>query len=215
MELTAANRRQIAMLAHAIEESVAGVPCGRQDQLAAAFGGINAWHWQSKPTGFSYRRASVIPKNRLKAFERQLLLAYCGVPHASIDINGQWVRQFVSGSQRRQWREIVGCTKKFIDALARSHYKQAIAAMNRETAIRSEMTPEVLDRLGKKLVDAALRHNCGARFTGAGGGGCLWALGAADNIDRLRGMWEEILQQREEARLLEPCIDADGLRLQR
>ena len=212
-ELTAAMRRRIALLAHAVEESVAGVPCGRQDQLAAAFGGINAWHWQSRSSGFSYRRAPVVRKNRFKSFEDHLLLAYCGVPHASIDINGQWVRQFISGRHRSHWREIIDCVKKFIDALQRSIYKGAIVAMNRETALRCEMTPGVLDRIGKQLVDAAREHHCGARFTGAGGGGCLWALGAAQDIDRLRGMWEEILQQREEARLLEPCIDTDGLRL--
>ena len=78
---------------------------------------------------------------------------------------------------------------------------------------RFRMTPEVLDRLGKKLVDAAVHNRCGARFTGAGGGGCLWALGSAEDIDRLRRIWEEILQQRGEARLLEPRIDSTGLHL--
>ena len=211
--LTTAMRRRIAMLAHAVEESIAGVPCGRQDHLAAAFGGVNAWFWESRSTGFSYRRKPVVRKKQLQEFERHLLLAYCGVPHTSADVNGQWVRQFVSGKYRSQWREIIQCTKKFIDALGRNNYKGAIAAMNRETQVRSEMTPDVLDRMGKNLVDAALRHRCGARFTGAGGGGCLWALGSMEDIDRLRGIWEEILQQRAEARLLEPHIDADGLRL--
>ena len=213
VELTVALRKRVAMLAHAIEESVAGVPCGRQDQLAAAYGGVNAWHWQSALTGFSFKRTPVVRKNRLQSLERNLLLAYCGIPHTSSDVNGRWVRQFLSGRYRSHWREIVSCTKKFIDALARNNYKGAIAAMNRETAVRSEMTPEVLDRLGKKLVDAALRSRCGARFTGAGGGGCLWALGSAEDIDRLRRIWEEILQQRGEARLLEPRIDSTGLRL--
>lgn len=213
LELTAAGRKRIALLAHAVEESVAGVPCGRQDQLAAAFGGVNAWHWLSKPTGFSYRRSAVIRKSRLQAFERHLLLAYCGVPHASEDINGKWVRQFLSGQYRSQWREIVDCTKKFIDALELNNYKGAIAAMNREMMIRSEMTPGVLDSLGTSLVSAAHQNHCGARFTGAGGGGCLWALGSEEDIDRLRGIWEKILQQRPEARLLDPRIDSDGLRL--
>jgi D-glycero-alpha-D-manno-heptose-7-phosphate kinase len=213
LELTAPVRRRIALLAHAIEESVAGVPCGRQDQLAAAFGGVNAWHWEPRPTGFFHRRTAVVRKSRLASFQQHILLAYCGVPHVSKDVNGQWVRQFLSGKYRNQWREILNCTKKFIDALARNNYKGAVAAMNRETAVRSEMTPDVLNQLGKKLVDAALRHHCGARFTGAGGGGCLWALGSAENIDRLRGIWEQILQQRGEARLLETHIDSDGLRL--
>ena len=212
-KLTAAMRRRIAMLAHAVEESVAGVPCGRQDQLAAAFGGVNAWYWVSKPVGFSYRRTSIARKKELTAFERHILLAYCGVPHTSADINGQWVRQFVAGNFRSHWREIADCTKKFIDALAGNNYKGAIAAMNRETAVRLEMTPQVLDKLGMKLAEAALANRCGARFTGAGGGGCLWALGSAADIDRLRGIWEEILRQRRKARLLDAGIDANGLRL--
>ena len=211
--LTAAMRRRIALLAHAVEESVAGVPCGRQDQLAAAFGGVNAWHWESQPAGFSYSRTTVVRKNRLKAFGQQILIAYCGVPHSSRDINGQWVRQFLSGKYRSHWREIVDCSKKFIDALKRNNYKGAVVSMNRETDVRREMTPDVLDELGTKLVGAARRHHCGARFTGAGGGGCLWSLGSVADIDRLRPMWEEILQQRGDARLLETRIDSDGLRL--
>ncbi|MEA3429538.1 MAG: galactokinase, partial [Thermodesulfobacteriota bacterium] len=39
------SRQKIALLAHALEESVAGVPCGLQDQLASVYGGVNAWYW--------------------------------------------------------------------------------------------------------------------------------------------------------------------------
>ncbi|MFW6364320.1 MAG: bifunctional hydroxymethylpyrimidine kinase/phosphomethylpyrimidine kinase, partial [Spirochaeta sp.] len=33
----------------------------------------------------------------------------------------------------------------------------------------------VLDDIGAALVEAARKNGCGGRFTGAGGGGCLWA----------------------------------------
>jgi hypothetical protein len=36
--------RQIVLLSHGIESNTAGVPCGLQDQLAAAYGGVNAWY---------------------------------------------------------------------------------------------------------------------------------------------------------------------------
>ncbi|MEJ2100261.1 MAG: hypothetical protein P8X68_09810 [Desulfobacterales bacterium] len=39
------SRPQIAVLAHGLEETVAGVSCGFQDQLAAIYGGVNAWLW--------------------------------------------------------------------------------------------------------------------------------------------------------------------------
>jgi D-glycero-alpha-D-manno-heptose-7-phosphate kinase len=73
------------------------------------------------------------------------------------------------------------------------------------------MTPEVLDDVGARLVEAAFRCDCGSRFTGAGGGGCLWALGRMEDIQRLRPAWEEVLSERPEARLLPVGIDAEGL----
>jgi len=45
------------------------------------------------------------------------------------------------------------------------------------------------------------------RFTGAGGGGCIWAIGEISAIDRLRNTWERILAQNPEAHLLNVQID--------
>ena len=83
--------------------------------------------------------------------------------------------------------------------------------MNKETAIRRKMTPEVLDDIGKALVESAKKKSCGARFTGAGGGGCIWALGQVEDIDKLKGTWEGILSARKDARLLSTKIDSQGL----
>ena len=205
------DRRAIALLAYQIEQSVAGVPCGIQDQLAAAYGGVNIWHWQANPKPPLFKRQCAVRKRSYMELERHLLIAYCGRPHASKDVNGQWVRQFLSGRYRDFWSEIIACTRKFAAALVAGNYKQAAGQMNRETAIRRTLTPAVLDNLGKKLADIACRNGCGARFTGAGGGGCLWAVGEIENIDRLRPLWEKTLSTRDEARLLDVNIDSKGL----
>ena len=212
--ITSKFKKKVALLAHAIEESVAGVPCGRQDQLAAAFGGINAWHWQAGSAGSVFRKETVVNKSHFSKLEKHLLLAYCGKPHESKNINGIWISQFLSGKYRRFWTEIVSNTKKFIDALGVKNYKKAATAMNKETVIRRKMTPEVLDGMGKNLVDSAVKNNCGARFTGAGGGGCIWALGEIDNIDRLKIIWQELLATRKGACLLDGKIDSKGLKIE-
>ena len=209
--LTPGVKRRIALLAHRIEESVAGVPCGRQDQLAAAFGGVNAWYWRPEWRGFSFKKNALFRKRYFSTFRRHLLVAYCGVPHESKDVNGQWVRQFLGGGYRRHWIEILNWTKKFIDALAGYHYIGAAEAMNRETVLRREITPEVIDDMGARLVETAMRCGCGSRFTGAGGGGCLWAIGREEDIQRLGPVWEDVLSERPEACLLPVGIDADGL----
>ncbi|MCU0590149.1 MAG: galactokinase [Desulfobacterales bacterium] len=210
----AAAGRSVALMAHAIEESIAGVPCGVQDQLAAVFGGANAWHWLALPQTRVFRREALVAHRRLHGLERHLLAAYAGVPHASADINGRWVRQFISGRRRQEWVDIIACTRAFAEAIRRRDYAAAAAAMNREVDLRHRMTPAVLDSMGRKLVAAARRCGCGARFTGAGGGGCLWAIGEADALAQLRPVWQDILRARRPAYLMEARVAVDGLKVE-
>jgi len=207
------NRDQIVHRAHQIEETVAGVPCGIQDQLAAAHGGMNTWFWKVDADGPAIRRAPVAPPAGAEAFHRHFLVAYGGLPHASRDINGTWVRQFLSGQGRPDWIRIAECVRRFSTALDAGQWPAAVRAMNEETAIRRAMTPDVLDAVGIDLVEAARARGCGGRFTGAGGGGCLWAVGDAEAIAMLRGDWDAILARRADAELLEAGLDTDGLRV--
>ena len=208
------NRRHIALLANKLEETVAGVPCGSQDQLAAAYGGVNVWFWQDRHGQSHFQRKVAAPKRYHKGLERRLLLAYCGKPHVSKDINGRWVHQFIGSKNRAIWQEIIDHTHQFTTALVNRDYHQAAISMNRETALRRKMTPDVLDSVGVQLVESAMQNLCGARFTGAGGGGCIWALGSMENIDRLRPLWEEILSTRSQAYLLNAKIDPEGVVVQ-
>jgi D-glycero-alpha-D-manno-heptose-7-phosphate kinase len=205
------NRRGVALLAYHLEQATAGVACGFQDQLAAAYGGVNVWSWQTDPDRSVFRRKIVVAKKSHKALERHLLLAYCGKPHASKDINGRWVKQFLCAINRDLWADVIASTRQFVKALAGQHFKQAAVHMNRETGIRRKMTPDVLDKVGERLAGIALQTDCGARFTGAGGGGCLWAIGEIENIDRLRPLWQESLSSRKEACLLDVGIDSKGV----
>jgi len=205
------SKKNIAFLSQTIEASVAGVPCGFQDQLAAAYGGANVWYWPGDCQGPFFKKKTIIPKRRLPKFEQHLLLAYCGVPHESKNVNQKWVNQFLSGKHHGLWAEIIVCTQKFADALMKRDIPAACEQMNKETAIRRKMTPEVLDKIGKALVESAVKMSCGARFTGAGGGGCIWALGRVEDIDKLKGTWEGILSARKDARLLSSKIDSQGL----
>ncbi|MFO7963485.1 MAG: galactokinase [Desulfobacterales bacterium] len=205
------SRRHIAELAHAIESVTAQAICGIQDHLAAAYGGVNAWYWRPGFDGAAFRKKTVIRKNRFSELERSILLAYCGEPHESLDVNGRWAKQFISGEYRDVWKEIIGCTHAFIDALAEKDVNTACRWMNRETDMRRRLTADVLNDTGEMLVETAKHHHCGARFTGAGGGGCVWALGEKTNIRRLRGHWEETLSGIEGACLLDTRIDSKGL----
>ncbi|MEJ5359767.1 MAG: galactokinase [Desulfobacterales bacterium] len=206
---------RVARIAQAIEEAVAGVPCGLQDQLAAACGGVNAWEWRAADPAAPYRRRRLLAGAGAKRLEKSLLLAYLGVPHDSADVNGRWIRDFLAGRRRAAWQEIAALSRDFAAALSRGDLPRAAEAMARETAIRRRMTPEVVDGLGARLLDAAGRRACGARFTGAGAGGCLWALGPPEAIAGLAGEWAELLSRRPGAGLLPTRIARRGLLAER
>lgn len=205
------KKSSVARLAHAIEQSVAGVPCGQQDQLAAVYGGVNAWDWLAEPDRMEFRRREIVPSEGTADFSECIRVAYCGHPHASKDINGMWVRQFVKGEHRRHWHHMLCYCQQFVAAVSVGDYLTAKEAMNEETRLRRLLTPDVLDEVGKKLVAAAIDHGCGARFTGAGGGGCVWAFGTADLMAGLSVEWQRITDGHEGAHLLETAIDTDGV----
>jgi D-glycero-alpha-D-manno-heptose-7-phosphate kinase len=206
------SKRDIALLAHELEESVAGVPCGLQDQLAAAYGGINAWYWPSMPGEPPFTQKALAEGAARQDLQQRVLLAYAGVPHESKNINGRWVQQFINAGMRPLWQEIAACSHQFVKAVDQNDYAAAIQQMNRDTFLRRKMTPDVLDDMGQLLVQTAIDSGCGARFTGAGGGGCIWALGEVKEIQSLRQHWLKDLASHPEARLLDVRIAEQGLR---
>lgn len=205
------DRQATALLAHAIEQGVAGVPCGLQDQLAAAFGGVNCWHWPAAPDHSPFVQQPLAEGTARSRLDRHLLVAYLGVTHVSKDVNSTWVKRFIDGNDRTTWLRIVQLTHAFADALDREDMAAAADAMNQETDLRRQMTPMVLESMGERLAAAAKAHGCGARFTGAGGGGCLWAIGPADAIADLRPQWETCLAERPTAGLIACRVDSKGV----
>jgi D-glycero-alpha-D-manno-heptose-7-phosphate kinase len=212
--LAVLSRTQIVRRAHLLEESAAGRPCGMQDHLAAAFGGINTWFWEMADDGLGVRRQPLADQRRLAVLGDHVMVAYGGCTHSSHDVNGRWIDRFRRGQDRERWRQIADSVHQFSRAVERGDWHAATAAMQTETAIRREMTPDVFDSLGAALVAAAEGQGCGGRFTGAGGGGCIWALGTQDAIARLRPKWQALLETHADATLLDARPTSQGLSVQ-
>jgi len=205
------SKDQMAFLAYQIESNVARVSCGIQDQLAAIFGGVNAWYFKTSGPEKTFNQEILFSKSDFIALEQHILIAYCGIPHESKDINGQWVEQFLTGTTRKNWEQIVLHTQSFIKALGKKDWTTAISEIQSEVDLRMQMTPDVFDQTGKKLLKAAIDNQCAARFTGAGGGGCVWAIGDKKQINELRDVWLILLDQSPDAALLQNKIADCGV----
>jgi D-glycero-alpha-D-manno-heptose-7-phosphate kinase len=201
-----------AWIAHHIEASVAGVPCGMQDQLAAAFGGVNQWVWNLKNGQPSFLQKPFFENDHdISILNKCFFVAYCGIPHISSEVNKKWVKQFICGKNRDKFKKIVRITDKFTRALQNNNFSLAGKYMNQETEIRLGMTPDVLDSVGKKLFEKACDSDAGARFTGAGGGGCVWVLGSKDKIKYLKTEFNKLLKDEKGAKVLDTAVDSKGI----
>jgi D-glycero-alpha-D-manno-heptose-7-phosphate kinase len=206
------SRLEAVHLAHLIESALFATSCGRQDHLAAAYGGVRLWTW-TPGLGRGHRGRKLLKGAAYPRLEERLLIAYPGQTHSSAEVNSTWVRGFLAGPTRETWRGIAALTRALAEAVEKGDWRRAGRLLLEETALRAELTPEVLTESGRALLAEAERCGAGARFTGAGGGGCLFALGSLESIRRLKESWAGVLEGLPGGRLLSSGIDRNGLRV--
>ncbi len=206
------SRREVLHLGYHLEDAVSPGKCGIQDQAAAVYGGINQWLWQ-----FGNRTAPLIRRPLMKgrgrkALSKHILVGYSGKSHVSSRINRMWITDFLCGKTRSGWIEANRVVGRLARAIANEDWAGAAAHLREEMAIRRNITPDALIPVTQELIDQAESAGCGARFTGAGGGGSIWALGDSHPIARVREVWTRTLAPVRGARILECAVDSEGAR---
>jgi D-glycero-alpha-D-manno-heptose-7-phosphate kinase len=202
---------EILHLSYHIEDAVSGGNCGAQDQGAGIYGGVNQWIWTYSMPYFC-KRISLLDIDSQKELSKRLLVAYTGKRHISSVTNQRWIEDFLSGRTQKGWIRVNNIVHSFANSLKERDWKGAIRYLNEEVTIRRELTPDAFIPLTETLIDQAKELGCGARFAGAGAGGCVWAIGEPQDIKKLEAIWKESLLQIEGAHLLQCKIDPGGLK---
>ncbi len=208
----ALTTNQIHLLAYHLEDAISGGNCGLQDQAAAVYGGVNQWVWQYRDPKGPFKRIRLLSPSGEKELSRHLLVVYTGTQHFSSTINKKWVEDFLSGKTRSGWLEVNEIVHEFAARLKHLDWAGAGASLRKEMEIREKITPEALTKLSRTLIGQAKGLGCGARFAGAGAGGCVWAIGEANNISRLEKLWSASLQGVKGGRMLKCAVDGRGVK---
>jgi D-glycero-alpha-D-manno-heptose-7-phosphate kinase len=179
---------EVAALAHRIETQRLGTESGVQDQVAAAFGGINYVEIRSYP------EIRVIPLSVPDAvrqeLERRLVVVSLGRSHVSSAVHGRVIARLREGA--------AGGTAE-LDALRRAAAagRNAVEqgdlealgrAMIANTAAQRRLHPDLVNTDAQRVMDIAARHGAsGWKVNGAGGeGGTVTLLGGADTEAQVR-----------------------------
>lgn len=206
------SKKEMLYVGYHLEDGISGGNCGIQDQAAAVYGGVQQWEWSYGNQNALFRRRELLDREGQRALSRHLLVAYSGMRHTASSVNRRWIRDFLSGRTRAGWLEVNETVRRFGRAIEARDWNRAAALMREEMGVRREITPEALTPVTQDLIETAENVGCGARFTGAGAGGSLWAMGDGEAIETLRTLWKARLAKIKGASILDCGVDPSGVR---
>lgn len=206
------SKRELLYLAYHIEDGVAGGNCGMQDQAAAVYGGVNLWQWFYSRNACPFERTMILDRRGRRELSERILVAYSGKSHVSSVTNRKWIDDFISGRTRSGWIEANKIIKELAPAIKERDWAKSAGLIKKEVEIRRDITPEAFIPETEGLINEAEKAGCGARFSGAGAGGSVWAIGTYDAVQKLRPAWIRALKKEKGALMLPCAIDEYGAR---
>jgi D-glycero-alpha-D-manno-heptose-7-phosphate kinase len=186
---------EVAYVAQAIETDMLEQQCGIQDQLCAAYGGINFIEM------FQYPHASVsqirLPNSIWWELERRLALIYLGKSHRSSQVHEKVIRYLEdAGPTAKQLEALRATAEPSRDALYAGDFVALGQAMIQNTEAQRNLHPALVNLNADRVVVIARAHGAlGWKVNGAGGaGGSLTILGGPLSHVK-RAMIREIEQE--------------------
>jgi len=168
---------EVAYAAHSVETDMLKQQCGIQDQLCAAYGGINYIEM------FQYPYASVsqirVPDSVWWELERQLALIYLGKPHRSSQMHERVIRHLENvGPAAKQLEALRATAEPARDALYAGDFVALGKAMIQNTEAQRNLYPDLVSPDAQRVIEIARAHGAlGWKVNGAGGdGGSLTIL---------------------------------------
>jgi D-glycero-alpha-D-manno-heptose-7-phosphate kinase len=169
--------RDIAYLAHRLEVDVLGLQSGIQDQLSAAFGGIN--YLEIDP----YPEATVQSLGAWEELDDRLTLVFVGRAHDSSDVHRKVIEQLTRHGSSAALTRLRDAAIAARDAVIARDLHAFGRAMIENTDGQRSLHPELVGVDATKVIDCAARQGAlGWKVNGAGGeGGSLTILHATQD----------------------------------
>lgn len=186
---------EVAFIAQSVETDMLGQQCGIQDQLCAAYGGVNFIEM------FDYPHATVshvhLPEAVWQELERRLVLIYLGKTHSSTAVHEAVIKELEDAGpdcpQLQALRETAVPAK---NAVLAGDFVALGQSMIANTQAQAALHPTLVNADARHIIEIAKAHGAvGWKVNGAGGeGGTLTLLSGAKSSVK-RTMIREIEQE--------------------
>lgn len=172
-----------AEVACRLEIELLGEPIGKQDQYAAAFGGVNIFQFNRNHT------VDVEPVfldfNRLFDFKNNLLLFFTGMTRAASSVLTEQKREIPNNMD--SLKRMSDMPLEFREYLMRGEDKKIGELLHRNWVEKKRLATNISNRVIDDLYDIALDAGAwGGKILGAGNGGCLLFIAPNDKKNSIR-----------------------------
>ncbi len=156
-----------------LEAQVIAIPTGKQDYLAALYGGVNAFRFDVR--GWE-RQSLIAEEGKLQALEDRIVLTFTGITHFSGTSNWNMMKRFIDDEpgSRENMGTIQRTAEEMREALLAFDLDRFGVLLDQEWQSRKRLAEGVSTAAIDGMVEAA--KDAGAlasKICGAGGGGCM------------------------------------------
>ncbi|HJS30147.1 MAG TPA: hypothetical protein VJ768_11025, partial [Anaerolineales bacterium] len=207
----ARSLHEIALLAHQVETVKLGGQSGIQDQLAAAFGGINFIEMDQFPRA---RVTAIRPAAWIcRELENRLLLVCLGRPHQSSRVHEEVVAHLGgSGYDDPRLERLRRTAAPARDALLAGDFEALGRTFIENTEAQRSLHPGLVNKSAQQVIDIAEGyHALGWKVNGAGGEGGSVALLMDGSAKDFHGFIRAVAEIGG-IQVVKPRLAQDGLR---
>lgn len=168
-----ASKAFLAEQACRVELEDLGEPIGKQDQYAAAYGGLNVFRFL--PDGSVRAEPVILGDEGRKELESHLVLYYTGDQRsASAILAEQSQRTATEADKQMVLDRMVDLVDPFADALRAGRWNEMGQLLHENWLMKQSLASGITNPQLQNVYETALRHGAtGGKLLGAGGGGFL------------------------------------------
>lgn len=166
------SKYKLAKDACELEINKLGEPIGKQDQFAAAFGGLNFYEFQ--PNGFVNVEPIIMKPESYKTLEDNILMFYIGGVHSASAILKEQSKNVLSADVAGMQHKMCEITRTLKEELQKNNI-DAMGELLHENwmlkkSLASNISNSLIDDIYKKALDSGA---LGGKLLGAGGAGFM------------------------------------------
>lgn len=188
------SKQQLAEEAIHLEQNVLKEAVGSQDQIAAAYGGLNRISFQAGSGGFAVEPV-IVPSYRADEFNDNLMLFFTGFSRIAATVAKSKIENFHSRkNQLFRMREMVDEAQSIlqspsanIDDIGRMLHDGWVLKRELSEKVSSSEIDEIYDR-------ARANGALGGKLIGAGGGGFILLYVRPENQDAVRNSLAKLIE---------------------